>query len=283
MRKEVIVKKSSQILLYTFLVLLSICVLFPVFYALMASLKETKEFLVGSNVIPKHPVWSNFKRAFIEAKFTTYTINSVIISITATAISLMNVCVLGYCFARTNFLGKNILKFLILSTIFISLGPMTLFPKFMIVKALGANNSLLGIILGIINTGGAQVFIFEAYFKSQGTEIDEAAIIDGCGFFDRFFKIGMPLAKPLFGTFGVIFFNGAWNDFFWPYVLTFNNTKIQPLIVAVISLKDSAGEAATEWGLLMAGASIAILPVLVVYIFTSKWVIAGVTEGAVKM
>jgi multiple sugar transport system permease protein len=283
MKKDKIKKILPKTLLYVFLVSLSICVLFPIFYALMASIKETREFLVGNNVIPKKPVWDNFKRAFVEAKFTTYTMNSVITSVAATFLSLTNVCILGYCFARTNFVGKRLLKFLILATMFISLGPMTLFPKFMVVKALGANKSLIGIILGIINTAGAQVFVFEAYFRSLGTDIDEAAIIDGCGFFNRFFRIGVPLAKPLLGTFGVIFFNGAWNDFFWPYVLTFNNSKIQPLIVAVISLKDTAGEAATEWGLLMAGASIAILPVLIVYLFTSKWVISGVTEGAVKM
>jgi len=283
MIRDKIVKKIPKTLLYIILILLSICVIFPIFFALMASVKEAREFLVGSNVIPMHIVWDNYKKAFIEAKFPTYTLNSVIISVTVTIISLMNVCILGYCFARTNFIGKKALRLLILSTIFISLGPMTLFPKFMLVKALGINRSILGIIFGIIQTGGAQVFVFEAYFKSLGTDIDEAAMIDGCGFFNRFFKIGIPLAKPLLGTFGLIFFNGAWNEFFWPYILTFNNSKIQPLVVAVISLRDTAGEAATQWGLLMAGASLAIVPVLIVYLFTSKWVISGVTEGATKM
>jgi ABC-type glycerol-3-phosphate transport system permease component len=283
MIKNKIKKFAPKTVLYIVLVLLSACVIFPIFYALMASIKETTEFLIGSNIIPKHIVWDNYKKAFVQAKFPTYTLNSVVISITVTIFSLMNVCILGYCFARVNFVGKNVLRILILSTIFISLGPMTLFPKFLLVKALGINKSILGIIFGIIQTGGAQIFVFEAYFKSQGTEIDEAAVIDGCGFFNRFFRIGVPLAKPLIGTFGVIFFNGAWNDFFWPYILTFNNSKIQPLVVAVISLRDTAGEAATEWGLLMAGASLAIIPVLVVYLFTSRWVISGVTEGATKM
>lgn len=278
-----IIRLCLNIITYTFLIGLSMIVIFPIFYSLMGSLKGTTELLTGNNILPRHFVWENYVRAFKGAKFSIYTFNSIFIATFATAGSLLNVCIIGYCLARTNFIGKKYLKLLILSTIFIALGPMTLFPKIILVKSLGITKSIWAIILGIMTAAGPQVFIFEAYFRSQGSEIDEAAVIDGCGFFTRFFKIAVPLAKPLMGTFAVIFFNEAWNNFFWPYVLTFNNPKIQPLIVAVIALKNTAGEAATEWGLLMAGASIAIIPVLLIYIFTSKWVIAGVTEGAIKI
>ena len=166
---------------------------------------------------------------------------------------------------------------------FVALGPMTLYPKLEIIRSMGLTGTRTAIILGTITTAGADVFVFEAYFRSQGKAIDEAAGRDGCNIFQRFFYIGLPLAKPMIGTFSIIFFNRIWNDFFWPYVMTFTNTKIQPLVVAVIALKDSTGEAATEWGLLLAGVSLAVLPVVIVYVLTSKWVIAGVTEGAVKM
>ena len=185
--------------------------------------------------------------------------------------------------ACQDFPGKKLIRFLIMATMFVSLGPMTLYPKLEVMRSLGITGTRLSIILGTIITAGAEVFVFEAYFRSQGKEINEASELDGCNIFQRFFYMGIPLAKPMIGTFSVIFFNRIWNDFFWPYVMTFTNTKIQPLVVAVISLKDSSGEAATEWGLLLAGASLAILPVVIVYIITSKWVIAGVTEGAVKM
>lgn len=283
MTKSKSIKLLGNAAIYLFLGVVSIIVLFPIIFSIMGSLKPVSELLTGSSFFPKEIVWSNYTRAFKEANFIGYIGNSVLYSTVGTVISMFNVCVLGFCLANQDFPGKKLLRLLILATMFVALGPMTLYPKLEIIRSLGLTGTRTAIILGTITTAGAEVFIFEAYFRSQGQAIDEAASLDGCNLFQRFFFIGLPLAKPMVGTFSVIFFNRIWNDFFWPYVMTFTNTKIQPLVVAVIALKDSTGEAATEWGLLLAGASLAILPVVVVYILTSKWVIAGVTEGAVKM
>lgn len=269
--------------MFVFLILVSIIVLYPIAFSLMGSVKPVRELLTGDGFFPKEIVWSNYIRAFKEANFLDYTGNSVLYATVGTVISMFNICVMGFCLARQEFVGKNLLRAAILMTMFVALGPMTLYPKLEIMRNLGITGTRLAIILGIITTSGAEVFVFEAYFRSQGKEIDEAAKLDGCTLVQRFFYIGIPLAKPLIGTFSIIFFNRIWNDFFWPYVMTFTNTKIQPLVVAVIALKDSSGEAATEWGLLLAGASLAIIPVVIVYLFTSKWVVAGVTEGATKM
>lgn len=281
MRKSVKILENAVI--YVFLLLVSFIVLFPIVFSIMGSLKPVSELLTGSSFFPKEIVWSNYIRAFEEANFVGYIGNSVLYATVGTIISMFNICVLGFCIANQNFIGKKILRLSILATMFVALGPMTLYPKLEIMRTFGLTGTRLSIILGTITTAGAEVFVFEAYFRSQGQAIDEAASLDGCNLFQRFFYIGIPLAKPMIGTFSIIFFNRIWNDFFWPYVMTFTNTKIQPLVVAVIALKDSTGEAATEWGLLLAGASLAILPVVFVYILTSKWVIAGVTEGAVKM
>lgn len=281
MRRGIKIAKQSGV--YLFLTLISMMVLFPILFSIMGSLKPVSELLTGSSFFPKKVVWSNYVRAFREANFVGYIGNSVLYSTVGTVISMFNICVLGFCIANQDFAGKKLLRILILATMFVALGPMTLYPRLEIMRSLGITGTRLSIILGTITTAGSEVFIFEAYFRSQGKAIDEAASLDGCNLFQRFFYIGLPLAKPMIGTFSIIFFNRIWNDFFWPYVMTFTNTKIQPLVVAVIALKDSTGEAATEWGLLLAGASLAIVPVVFVYILTSKWVIAGVTEGAVKM
>lgn len=283
MTKNKFVKLLGKAAIYLFLLVVSVIVLFPILYSIMGSLKPVSELLTESGFFPKEVVWSNYTRAFKEANFIGYIGNSVLYSTIGMIISIFNVCVLGFCLANQDFPGKKVLKFLILATMFVALGPMTLYPKLEIIRSMGLTGTRTAIILGTITTAGAEVFVFEAYFRSQGKAIDEAAGLDGCNIFQRFFYIGLPLAKPMIGTFSIIFFNRIWNDFFWPYVMTFTNTKIQPLVVAVIALKDSTGEAATEWGLLLAGVSLAVLPVVIVYILTSKWVIAGVTEGAVKM
>ena len=283
MTKNKFMKLLGKAAIYLFLLVVSVIVLFPILYSIMGSLKPVSELLTESGFFPKEVVWSNYTRAFKEANFIGYIGNSVLYSTIGMIISIFNVCVLGFCLANQDFPGKKVLKFLILATMFVALGPMTLYPKLEIIRSMGLTGTRTAIILGTITTAGAEVFVFEAYFRSQGKAIDEAAGLDGCNIFQRFFYIGLPLAKPMIGTFSIIFFNRIWNDFFWPYVMTFTNTKIQPLVVAVIALKDSTGEAATEWGLLLAGVSLAVLPVVIVYILTSKWVIAGVTEGAVKM
>jgi ABC-type glycerol-3-phosphate transport system permease component len=283
MRNKNITMKIGRGLIFIFLLLVSGFVVYPILYSLMGSLKPVIELLTGDAFFPKKVVWINYVRAFKEANFMEYTFNSLLYAVVGTVVSMFNVCVMGFALARQEFVGKKLLRVLILVTMFVALGPMTLYPKLEIMRNLGISGTRLAIILGVITTSSAEVFIFEAYFKSQGKDIDEAAMIDGCNLFQRFFYMGVPLAKPLIGTFSVIFFNRIWNDFFWPYVMTFTNSKIQPLVVAVIALKDSSGEAATEWGLLLAGVSLAILPVLIVYIFTSKWVVSGVTDGAVKM
>ena len=277
------IKLLGKAAMYLLLAFVSFIVLFPIVFSIMGSLKPVSELLTDSSFFPKEVVWSNYVRAFKEANFVGYIGNSVLYATVGTVISMFNICVLGYCMACQDFPGKKLIRILIMATMFVALGPMTLYPKLEIMRSLGITGTRLSIILGTIITAGAEVFVFEAYFRGQGKAINEAAELDGCNIFQRFFFIGIPLAKPMIGTFSVIFFNRIWNDFFWPYVMTFTNTKIQPLVVAVISLKDSSGEAATEWGLLLAGASLAILPVVIVYIITSKWVIAGVTEGAVKM
>lgn len=283
MTKNKLMKLLGKAGIYLFLIIVSVIVLFPILYSIMGSLKPVSELLTESGFFPKEVVWSNYVRAFKEANFIGYIGNSVLYSTVGMIISIFNVCVLGFCLANQDFPGKKVLKFLILATMFVALGPMTLYPKLEIIRSMGLTGTRTAIILGTITTAGAEVFVFEAYFRSQGKAIDEAAGLDGCNIFQRFFYIGLPLAKPMIGTFSIIFFNRIWNDFFWPYVMTFTNTKIQPLVVAVIALKDSTGEAATEWGLLLAGVSLAVLPVVIVYVLTSKWVIAGVTEGAVKM
>lgn len=283
MTKRKAKKLLANVGIYTFLIIISIIVLVPIIFSIMGSLKPISELLVGDSFFPKKVIWGNYSRAFKEANFLGYTGNSVLYSVVGTIVSMFNVCVMGFCLAREDFIGKKLLRILILATMFVALGPMTLYPKLEVMRSLDITGTRLSIILGLITTSSAEVFIFEAYFRSQGKEIDEAAALDGCNLFQRFFFFGVPLAKPLIGTFSVIFFNRIWNDFFWPYVMTFTNTKIQPLVVAVIALKDSTGEAATEWGLLLAGASLAIIPVVIVYILTSRWVIAGVTDGALKM
>jgi ABC-type glycerol-3-phosphate transport system permease component len=120
-----------------------------------------------------------------------------------------------------------------------------------------------------------------SYMSSIPYEIDEAAKIDGCGFFRIYWNIIFPLLKPLVATVGLLSFRAAWNDYMLPMIFTLANPQKSPLIVGVVSLRNS-GEAASSWNLMLAGTTIAIVPMLIVYLFLNRYFIEGLTSGAVK-
>jgi len=125
------------------------------------------------------------------------------------------------------------------------------------------------------------VFIATGNINQIPKEIDEAAKIDGCNFFRIFWQIIFPLCKPLIATVGLISFRTAWSDYLLPYVFTISKKQLWPLVVGVVSLK-SSGEAVSQWNLMLAGISISILPMMIIYLILNRYFIAGLTEGSVK-
>jgi ABC-type glycerol-3-phosphate transport system permease component len=171
---------------------------------------------------------------------------------------------------------------LITSTMFISAGSLYLFPQLQIAKALNINTSLWGVI--IINVFGinvTQLYISRNYINSISKEIDEAARIDGCGFFRIYRSIILPLTKPLIATVGLLAFMNSWNDYMLPMVFTLGNPDKRPLVVGILTMR-TGGESVTSWHLMFAGTSMAVLPMLVVYLCLNKYFISGLTSGAIK-
>lgn len=171
---------------------------------------------------------------------------------------------------------------MVLCSLFISIGSLSLYPQLQLAKVFHLNNSLWGpIIIRVFGMNATQIFIATGFIRQISREIDEAAQIDGCSFFGIFARIIFPLCKPLIATTGLMAFRTAWSDYLLPYVFTIADRTKWPLVVGVVSLK-SSGEAASSWNLMLAGISISILPMLVVYLFLNRYFISGLTEGSVK-
>ena len=126
------------------------------------------------------------------------------------------------------------------------------------------------------------LYITRSYIRTISTEIDDAAKIDGCSFFGIYRRVIFPLLKPLISTIAILEFRAAWNDYLLPLVFTLSDKNRQPLIVAVIKLKSTAGEGAAAWNLMLAGSSIALIPMIIVYLIFNRYFISGLTAGAVK-
>jgi multiple sugar transport system permease protein len=171
---------------------------------------------------------------------------------------------------------------MVLSSMFVSLGSLTLYPLMMIMRVVRLNQSLWGVILiHIFAMNATNLFISRSYVESIPREIDEASKIDGCSFFQIFRYVIAPLCTPVMATIGILSFRSSWNDYLLPMVFTMANPKRMPLIVGVVNLK-SSGEAASSWKLMLAGTALSIIPMIIIYLCFNRYFIEGLTSGSVK-
>ena len=270
-----------EIVKWAFLLTILAFTLYPVIYALLGSFKTNQELVSGGGILPKKWMFSNYVYAFTKGNFATYTINSVSVSVITMLLSLVTSSLAGYVFARFEFPGKKQIIALYLAFMFISMGSVTLLPLYMLLKSVGLTKTFLG--MALIMTGGqaANVFLVMGFIKGIPKEVDEAAYIDGCSYFKVFYSILLPLIRPILAVVALFTFRGAWNEYLVPLVMTIGNPKLRTLTVGIVQLRYSAN-AAAEWHIMLAGASIAIIPILIVYIIANKQFISGLTAGSVK-
>lgn len=272
-----------RFLLFLFMLAVAALTLYPVLYVVFGSFKENGELLVGgTNMFPKVWIVDNFIEAWEKADFSTYTINSIIIAVGVMILSLISSGMAGYVLNRRNFRFKKLIYGLLLAFMFINVGSVSLRPLFELAIKLKLNTSLFSVIF--ISAGTAQatyIFLVNSYMNSIPKELDEAATIDGCTFFQTYTHVVLPLLRPILATVALLSFRGGWNEYILPLVFTMTDASKRPLTVGVTMLKNS-GDGAAAWNIMFAGATIAIIPILVIYIIASKYFIEGLTGGAVK-
>lgn len=276
-------KSFSKALIYIVLIIITVFALFPVVYTILGSFKGNMELLSeGNRLFPRKFVMDNYKQAWEMANFQKYTTNSLFMSGMIVLGTIFTTTIAGYVFERGTFPMKNFLFTMVVSSMFVSLGSLTLYPTFVIAKAFGINKTLWGvIIIRVFGLNVTNLFITRSYIRSLSKEIDEAAKVDGCSFFGIYWRIIFPLLKPLIATIAILEFRHSWNDYLMPMVFTLSNPDRMPLIVGIMNLK-SSGEAASSWNLMLAGSSIALIPMIVVYLIFNRFFIEGLTAGSVK-
>lgn len=264
-----------------FMAIIIVFTVYPVLYTLMGSFKTNMELQAGGSFLPAKWMFSNYVKAFKEANFIDYTWNSVVLSGITMFASVLTSSMAGFVIARYDFTGKKLLVAAYLSVMFIALGPITLYPQYLLMNQLGLTGNLWG--LALVLTGGqaSNIFLIMGFVKSVPKELDESAVMDGAGSFRIYFSIMLPLIRPILGVVALFSFRLAWNDYITALVFSIPNPAIKPLTVAVVGLRYSAN-AAAEWHIMTAGAAIALIPILLVYVFTNRQFISGLTTGAVK-
>lgn len=285
-RSHAVVSTKGKIvnaIIWLLMALLAVITIFPVIYIVLGSFKENKELLLGgTNIFPSHWVIQNYIDAWHQANFATYTMNSIGISLGVMVISLVISAMAGYVFSRAYFKGKELIYSIFVMFMFINVGSVSLRPLFELAVALNMNKSLISVVLISVGTGQATyIFLSRGFVNTIPKELDEAAYIDGCSFFQTFYKIVAPLLKPVMATIALLSFRQGWNEYIMPLVFTMTNDKLRPLTVGVNMLRNS-GDGAAAWNIMFAGSTIAIVPMLIIYCLFSRYFIGGVTAGAVK-
>ncbi|MBX3081610.1 MAG: sugar ABC transporter permease [Anaerolineae bacterium] len=277
----------SYAIRYVIAAILIVFAFVPIVWVLSASLNQSGS-LVSIEIIPKNAGLENYRNLIQHPyyPFLTWLFNSLKIASISTVLSVCSTAVAAYALSRFRFYGR---RFLMRAILLVSIFPGTLsiVALYTITQQLGTQVGILGLdshaSLILIYTSGAlsiNVFLMKGYLDSIPMEIDESALVDGGTHWQIFRLITMPLATPILITIGVLTFMAIYGDFVLPRVLLQSADKLT--IMVGLYLFQSA-DYAQNWGIFTAGAVIAALPVLVIYLLLQRYIIGGLTSGAVKL
>lgn len=253
--------------------------IFPFIWMLSASLKGQLEvFSSGLNPIPKSAHWDNYRRAWSNANFRTYLINTVLVTVFTVLIVVIRCAMAGYVLARYRFLGRRVVLGVLLATLFVPTG-LTIIPVVDLSQRLHLLNSLSGMVIAMSGAGNvAGILLYVGYFRRIPNELEEAAVVDGAGFLRIFVQIMLPLAKPVTATVTLLTFLQTWNSFFLPLVFTFSNPDLRTVSVGMLAF---VGENSTDWSGMAAAATLSMLPVVILFFVLQRFFVEGIA-GAVK-
>jgi multiple sugar transport system permease protein len=227
-------------------------------------------------LVPAHPTLDNYRELFARAGMGRYLLNSVLLAISVTLLSLLLNVAAGYAFAKLRFAGRERIFKLLLGTLVIP-GQVAMIPLFLLLKELGLVNSYGGVIVPAMASIFG-IFLVRQYALSIPDDLLEAARIDGAGELRIFWLVVVPLLKPIIVTLAVFTLLGTWNDFMWPLIVLTD----QSLFTLPVALASLSREHVADNELMMAGSVLTTLPVLVVFLALQRYYVQGLLAGSVK-
>ncbi|GAC1365579.1 MAG: carbohydrate ABC transporter permease [Ktedonobacteraceae bacterium] len=275
------VQKSWRIPLLTLLgVLCTLILIFPLYWVVVSSLKNTTElFSTPPTLFPLQIDWTPYITNFVQNQdMGHYIVNSLQIALGTMLLSLLLAAPIAYGLARLPVRGKNVF---LLALLVVQMFPsiMLALPLFVMFSRLGMINSLPAVVLAVTTrTLPFAALVLRPFFLSLPRELEDAAAIDGCTLWGTFYRIILPLSRPGLLTVAVLTFLMGWSDFLFPLSLISDDTK-RPL---TLGLYKFIGEYGTRWNDLMAVSVVSALPVILVFIFAQRYITSGLIAGAVK-
>ena len=269
---------AGKICVYIILILLALVMIIPFLWMLSASIKSDREvFQMNPFVwIPENPKWSNYKEIWTKIPFATFVGNTVYLTIVVTALQLLTSSFAAYSFAKLEFKHKNGLFLAYIAPIAMP-WQVYMVPQFIMMRKMGLNDKLLAIIcLQAFSAFG--VFMMKQFYEGIPDDLCEAARIDGMSEYRIYAKIMLPLSKPALSTLTIFTFVTTWNDYLGPLIYL----KSQEKKTIQLGLKMFISQYSSDYGLIMAGSVLSLIPVLLMFLFLQKYFVEGVASTGLK-
>ncbi len=270
-------RRSFTIIVYALLIALAFSMIFPYLWMLANSFKSRTDFFTNPySVIPMPPTLSTYYDALTIGRMGVYLGNSILYAAAVLVVQLFIDSLAAYSFARVDFPGRETLFLAVLATLMLP-GSVTLIPTFLIAHGLGLTNTFTGVVLPGF-AGAFGIFLLRQFFLNIPRELEDAARIDGSGFFGTYWRIMLPLAKPAMVTLGVFIFLNEWSSFVWPLIIL-SDWKKYPVTVGIALFRDVNQ---INWPAVFAGSTIVSFPIVILFVLAQEYIIGGISLSGLK-
>lgn len=277
---------SAKLFGYLGMLVVTLIIGVPLFWMLSGSLKSLNDIYNPDQYLPSEFLWENYREAWTTVPFGRFYINSFIITAAGAGLEIIFGVLCAYAFAFLKFPGKNILFLVVLASLMVP-SQVVIIPNYRLLAIhvqdlFNLEDNWVNTYQGVFLPGAATAFgtfLMRQGFMGLPREVMDAAKVDGAGHIRTMVNIMLPMAKPIVITFALISIVSKWNEYLWPLIIT-NTLEMRPITVGLRFLMDAEG--ANQWGVIMAGTTFVVGPMLVVYVFMQRYIIAGLTAGATK-
>lgn len=270
-------KHSKNALIHIFLLTVAVSCLFPLFWMVRSSVMTNQTIFVDRSLIPVDIHWENYIQAWVDGNFGTYFLNSVIYTTSVVFGIVVISSLAAYAFSRLDFPFKNFFFYMFVAAMMIPL-PGSFVPLFVMMTKLQLINTRFGYILCMINVGlSMSILLLKTFFDKMPPDLEDAARIDGCGKLGIWWNVALPLARPALAV--IVIFNSlnVWNEFILAQLLL-SQKNLMPLQKGLMEFQ---GSYLVNYPVLMAGLTIAAIPIVLIYLFMQKHIIKGLSSGAI--
>ncbi len=269
----------GMVIKYILLGIVLFLILAPIVTAISGSIRTTGEFIARPFGLPTQGIqWSNYIDILVNNSFWNSFRNTLFITVGVTSLNVVFGSMMAFVFARVPFRGRTFL-FNVLSIGLLFPLVVAILPIFIQIRQIGLINSMWGVILPLVAFGlPGTVVILRGFFKGIPDELEDASYIDGCNRMQFFFYILLPMARPALAAVGTLQVIAGWNEYFLP-LLILNDPKLWPLPLGIMQFQGQFGR---EWALIMAYVVILMVPTVLFYLFTERYIVTGLTGGELK-